>query len=324
MRRESFVFQGTRVAYWRSVEQHDNAAMLLHGLGGDHAGLLDLAAGLPATTIVAPDLPGFGSSGPLSGPHTLEAYAAVVEGLRRHLGLARFTLLGHSLGGSIAFVYAGLYGRALDALGLLNPMFVVDGPTARMAKLYYDLSTWLPGPLGRLLLNSRPMIYMSDRAIFTTANSALRRRILQMDYASAKVASPRAIRESYLSLRDAPLDGYAARVTAPTLLLTGALDRLATPRAMRLLHQLVPASRLEIVEHGGHLLPLEEPDLVTDMITAFLAERRAPAPGDRQTPGARVPGARRAVDDDPDVVRPTSPGMPPLAQPGVRPAPSQG
>lgn len=304
MRRDSFVFQGARVAYWKSAERHRDVVMVLHGLGADHLGLLDMAARLPGTTVVAPDLPGFGRSDPLTGPHTLDNYAAMIEELRRHLGLARFTLLGHSLGGSIAFAYAGRYGPALDALCLLNPMFAVDGPTARLAKVYYDLSTWLPGPLGRLLLTSRPMIYMSDRAVFTTADTAVRRRILRMDYATAKAATPRAIRESYLSLRDTALDRVAGSVAVPTLLLTGALDRLSTPRALTRLHRLIPGSHLEIVANGGHLLPVERPALIAEMVDTFLAGARRATHGRQRTDSQRtvnghqaINGERAALDD---------------------------
>jgi len=316
MRRESFVFRGARVDYWRSAERHENAVVLLHGLGADHRGLLDMAATLTGVTVIAPDLPGFGSSDPMPGPHTLDNFAAVVEELRRHLGLARFTLLGHSLGGTIALAYAGRYGSALDALCLLNPMFVADGPTARLGKFYYDLSTWLPSPLGRLLLTSRPVIYLSDRAIFTTADAALRRRVLRLDYDTARMTTPKAIRESYQSLRDTPIDQYAEGVLVPTLLLTGALDRLATPRVLTLLHRLVRSSRLEIVETGGHLLPVEEPEMVAGLVDAFLAESRAAAdvrqaPDTRQTPGG----------DDADRLRPTSPALPGMTRqsgPGQR------
>lgn len=301
MRRESFVFRGARVDYWQSAEKHDNTVVLLHGLGADHRGLLEMAAGLSGVTIVAPDLPGFGSSDPMPGPHTLDNNAAVVEGLRRHLGLAHFTLLGHSLGGSIALAYAGLYGSALDALCLLNPMVVADGPTALLGKLYYDLCTWLPAPLGRLLLTSRPIIYLSDRAIFTSADAALRRRVLELDYAAAKVASPRAIRESYVSLRDTPIEHYADSVLVPTLLVTGALDRLSTPRVLTRLHELIRSSRMEIAPSGGHLLPVEEPETVAGLVDAFLAGSRAAA------------DVRHSAD-----ARPVSPALPRMTgRPGI-------
>jgi pimeloyl-ACP methyl ester carboxylesterase len=274
VRQESVVVLGTRVAYWRSAAQHADVVMLLHGMSADHTGLLDLAAGLQGVELIAPDLPGFGRSGPLPGRHTLDGYATAVEVLRQHLGLDRFTLLGHSLGGSIALAYAGRYGTALDALCLLNPVFVADSPTARLGKLYYDLSTRLPQPWDRLLLTSRPAVYLSDRAVFTTRDRALRRRILRQDYATARLAAPRAIRESYLSLYDTPFDRYADSVTARTLLVTGAHDWLSTPQSLTRLHWRTPATRLEIVPDAGHLLPAEQPELVAGLVDRFLAEGR--------------------------------------------------
>jgi pimeloyl-ACP methyl ester carboxylesterase len=274
MRQESAVVLGTPMAYWRSAAEHADVVMLLHGLSADHTGLLDLAAGLPGVTIVAPDLPGFGRSAPLPGRHTLDSYATVVEELRQHLGLGRFTLLGHSLGGSIALAYAGRYGTALDGLILLNPVFVADSPTARLGKLYYDMSTRLPGLWYRALLTSRLAVYLSNRAVFTTRDRTVRRRILRQDYVTARLAVPRAIRESYLSLYHTPFDRYADSVTARTLLVTGALDWLSTPQSLTRLHWRAPATRLEIVPEAGHLLPAEQPELAAGLVARFLAEGR--------------------------------------------------
>jgi pimeloyl-ACP methyl ester carboxylesterase len=274
MRQESAVVLGNRVVYWRSAAEHADVVLLLHGLSSDHSGLLDLAARLHEVTVIAPDLPGFGRSALLSGPHTLDGYAAVLEELRQHLELERFTLLGHSLGGSIALAYAGRYGRALDGLCLLNPVFVADSPTARLAKLYFDLSTRLPRPWDRLLLTSRPAVYLSDRAVFTTRDRAVRRRILRQDYATARMAVPRAIRESYLSLCDTPFDRYAGAVTTRTLLVTGAHDRLSTPQSLTRLPWRTPGTRLEIVPDAGHLLPAEQPELTAGLVNRFLADGR--------------------------------------------------
>ncbi len=79
---------------------------MLHGLGADHRGLLDLAAGVSGFRIVVPDLPGFGHSDPLPARHTLRHYARAIDGLRQRLGVSRMALLGHSFGADVALAYA--------------------------------------------------------------------------------------------------------------------------------------------------------------------------------------------------------------------------
>jgi pimeloyl-ACP methyl ester carboxylesterase len=272
LREESALVLGTRLAYWRSTVDHDDVVVLLHGLLSDHTGLLDLAADLHGVTIVIPDLPGFGRSAPLRGPHSMDGYASALEELRQHLGLARFTLLGHSLGGSIALAYAGRYPTALDALCLLNPVFMPDTRTARLGKLYYDRCARLPRPLDRLLLTSRLAVYLSDRAVFTTKDRAIRRRTLRQDYATARMATIRAVRESYLSIFDTPFDRYAAAVTARTLLVTGEHDWMSTPRLLsRLPWGNADSTHVEIVADAGHLIPAEQPKLAARLVNRFLA-----------------------------------------------------
>ena len=269
---ESVTIEGVRLAYWRTTDTHPTTLVLLHGMFSDHSGLSELAARLRAE-IIAPDLPGYGRSEPMRGRHTLTSYADVLEQLRRRLGLARFTLLGHSLGGSIALVYASRHASALDALCLLNPVTDSATPAARLARLYYGLCGRLPQALGRILLSSRPAVYLSDRAVFTSHDRATRQRILHQDYATAQVAAPRAVQEGYLSLAHTPFDLYAAQIQTPTLLLTGDRDPLCTPRSLIRLQRRMPRAVLEIVTNAGHLLPVERPAAAAEPINRFLLDR---------------------------------------------------
>ncbi|MGE5155872.1 MAG: alpha/beta fold hydrolase [Betaproteobacteria bacterium] len=269
-RGESITIEGVGVAYWRTTDEHSSTVIMLHGLGGDHVGLAGLAGRLNAE-VIAPDLPGYGSSQPLPGQHSLTGYADVVEQLRSRLGLARFTLLGHSLGGSIALVYASRYGAALDSsLCLLNPVIDAATPAAWLGKFYYDVCGRLPRGLGRVLLTSRPVVYLSDRLLFASDDWETRRRILQRDYVTARLSALRAVQEVYLSLAHAPFDRYATEIQAPTLLVTGDRDQLCTPRSLFRLQRRMPRATVEIVPNAGHLLPVERPDAAAKPINGFL------------------------------------------------------
>lgn len=287
---ESVTIEGARLAYWRTTDEHSSTVVMLHGMGGDHLGLAGLAAHLNAA-VIALDLPGYGRSEPLAGRHTLARYADVVEQLRRRLGLARFTLLGHSLGGSIALVYASRHGAALDGLCLLNPVTDSATPAAWLGRLYYGLCGRLPHPLGRVLLTSRPIVYLADRAMFTTADFQTRQRILQQDYATARTCAPRAVQEGYLSLAHTPFDRYAAQIQAPTLLLTGDRDPLCTPGSLGRLQRWMSRATVQVVPNAGHLLPVERPDAAAAPINGFL-DRGVVAGGATHT-GSTRPTPRR-------------------------------
>ncbi len=62
-----------------------------------------------------------------------------------------------------------------------------------------------------------------------------------------------------------------ARVTAPTLVLAGEHDPATPPEHGRLIADLIPGARFEIVPNAAHLANIERAELVTTMILRFLS-----------------------------------------------------
>jgi pimeloyl-ACP methyl ester carboxylesterase len=249
---------GTRMAYWRRPGITADPVVLLHGLGADHGSLLELASMLPGRTFIALDLPGFGSSEPLPVPHSVENYLTVLDGLQRRLGYTSFDLVGHSLGANIGLAYASRRPHGLRRLALLHPVIEARGVMAWLTKSYYEVCAVLPRSLARLLLTSKPVVYLGDIAMLTTRDRQWRRQYLRQDYRTARRANVRAMTESYRSLARAPYLDYAAEVSAETLLVTGALDELATPVSVTNLHRRIKGSSLVVVPEAGHLYPGEQ------------------------------------------------------------------
>lgn len=263
-----------RWSYWHNGSTAPDNLVVLHGLGGDHAGLSEMLSGLRDVNVFAPDLPGYGESESLRMPHTLENYAAAVEALRSDLALDDFHLVGHSLGASIALLYAATYGFGLKSLCLLNPVSVAKGGTAALGKLYYSIGAALPDGLRRVWLASRLAVYLSDTVIIRTKDATRRRQILEADYENYRRANTRAMVDSFLSFYDTPFDDHAGKVAAKTLLITGDKDGIAPPDSVSRLHAAMPAAQLEIVPGGGHLLPMEQPADIAAMLNDFLAAAR--------------------------------------------------
>lgn len=70
--------------------------------------------------VVAVDLPGLGGSAPLPGGHDTHAAAEAVHALVEELGLGRFHLVGHDVGGMVAFSYALLHPERVAKLALVE------------------------------------------------------------------------------------------------------------------------------------------------------------------------------------------------------------
>ncbi|MDD4651857.1 MAG: alpha/beta hydrolase [Methanothrix sp.] len=71
---------------------------------------------------IAIDLRGHGRSDPArDGDYSIEAMANDIDSVARALGLARFVLVGHSMGGSVSIEYAGRHPEKVAGLLLADP-----------------------------------------------------------------------------------------------------------------------------------------------------------------------------------------------------------
>lgn len=60
------------------------------------------------------------------------------------------------------------------------------------------------------------------------------------------------------------------RATVPALILAGAQDTLVPMRRHEFVAGLMPFAKLQLIENAGHLPPLEQPEVVTEALEAFL------------------------------------------------------
>lgn len=93
------------------------ALVLLHGLPRDRSTWAGVAPELAAAgyRVIAPDLRGHGES-PRTSAYSLELMRDDVLQLADRLGLDRFTLGGHSMGGNVSILFAERYPSRLNGL----------------------------------------------------------------------------------------------------------------------------------------------------------------------------------------------------------------
>lgn len=114
-----------KIAYYHLGEGKAKKLVLVHGNASSAAfffpTILQLAEHFE---VIAPDLNGFGDTeaSPVHAPTALKDWAKDVDALTEGLGWQRFTLLGWSLGGGVAWQYAIDHADKLEGLVLLSPM----------------------------------------------------------------------------------------------------------------------------------------------------------------------------------------------------------
>jgi pimeloyl-ACP methyl ester carboxylesterase len=60
------------------------------------------------------------------------------------------------------------------------------------------------------------------------------------------------------------------RLSAETLIVWGASDRLIVPAYANRWHALIPKARIETIDGAGHMLPYEQPEAFSKAVQAFL------------------------------------------------------
>jgi len=95
--------------------------LLIHGMAGTYDNWQAVIEPLAQRhTVLAPDLPGHGTSAPNGGDYSLGTLAAGLRDLLIALGRERATLVGHSLGGGIAMQFAYQFPELTERLVLVS------------------------------------------------------------------------------------------------------------------------------------------------------------------------------------------------------------
>jgi pimeloyl-ACP methyl ester carboxylesterase len=225
------------------------------------------------------------SSPPVDGRYELEDYAADIDALRRHLGLERIDLLGHSHGGFVGMVYALSYPERLGRLVL-----VCTAPR---------FSTELREEADAAFAAHRNQPWFED------AREAQRRR-QAWEFNSPEEAAALYAREARLWFADhgpdteAFLDEFARQrpdldalryfndrlaaaydlgarlggIEAPTLIVNGERDYFG-PRISARELAAIPNSRVALIPGAGHFVFAEAPQRFRAELEAFLGLNRA-------------------------------------------------
>jgi len=244
------------------------ALLLIHGLGSSLHTWEPWAQGLAGPyRVIRLDLPGSGLSPPdAAGDYSDARSLRLLLALLDHLQLPRATLVGHSMGGRLAWSFAAAYPQRVARLvlvapdGFASPGFEYDKPAAVPAVLGL-MRQVLPRPL--LRMNLAPAY--ADQAQLTDA--LLDRYFDLIRAPGARQAMLQRMRQTVLT---DPLPKLA-RISAPTLLLWGAQDAMIPLANAQDYLRAIPDSRLVQIDGVGHLPQEEDPQRGLDALRVFLS-----------------------------------------------------
>jgi len=230
--------RGTRI---RTLRAGDGPPLLyLHG-SGDPGRWLPVQGELAAShDVIRPDQPGYGWSDEDHRIDTVHELAFFYLDLLDELGIDKVSVLGSSLGGWIA-----------ADLATIEPH--------RVAHLV------LVGAAGlRVADSGQPDEFVLEPPAAIETDPPTMERYLRNRITTAHLAwNP--------YFHDPKLVHRLHRVLAPTLVVWGSEDGLVPPAHGHRWTELLPGSRLEVVEGSGHLPHVEQPEAFLKLVRPFLA-----------------------------------------------------
>jgi pimeloyl-ACP methyl ester carboxylesterase len=260
---------GTEIGWWTSGE--GPPLVLVHGAVADHTRWRPLLPYLEAhATVHAMDRRGRGASGDAPAydlAREFEDVAAVVDAVAAASGSA-VDLYGHSFGGLCAF------GAATLTAGVGRLVLYEGWPPADPAAR--ELAPGVGERLDALLAEGdhdtvvetmfREVVRMPEPEI-----AALR---AQPAWPARVAAAPTIVRELRALTRVAVDPAWAARITVPTLLLTGSDSRDPFAADVRTVAAALPDARVVVIDGQQHVADILDPVGFAGHLVGFLRGRR--------------------------------------------------
>jgi pimeloyl-ACP methyl ester carboxylesterase len=235
------------------------ALVFLHYWGGSSRTwqhVIDALA--PEFRTVAIDQRGWGESEAPAEGYALADMADDAQAVIATLDLERYILVGHSMGGKVSQLIASRHPR-----GLMGLVLVAPAPPSPM-QLPLDVRQQMVGAYA-----SRVSIIATVEQVL--APNGLKPEDLETVIADS-LAGALAAKEAWpLRTSQEDISTDVAEIDVPVVVISGEHDRVDPPDVLRReLLSRMPHAQLFVLPKVGHLLPLEAPDEIVDLIRPFV------------------------------------------------------
>lgn len=242
------------------------AALLIQGVGAVGKAWTPQIDGLSQDfSLISYDNRGIGHSTIRSDQLTIEAMAQDAIAIMDSLGIERFHLAGHSMGGIIAQQVALTAPTRIKSLSLLCAFH----RGAQAARLSWDVFvTGMRTRIGTRAMRRKAFIELiMPAAVLRSADmvqlNAQLESLFQRDLADQP---PIVMKQLRATAKYDASKRLAKLGRIPTLVMSGAEDRIALPEFGRALSQAIPGSRFVLVPEAGHAVPIHTPKIVNDLL----------------------------------------------------------
>ena len=260
-----FTSLGSTAVHYSDSERGSRVLVLLHGylesldIWDDFAGLLAHAG----YRTVSLDLPGHGISEVVGTSHSMEFLADITAQLLNKLGIAKATLIGHSMGGYVAAAFAELYPEKLEGLVIFH-----SSPDADSDEKQADR-------LREIAVIEAGRKELLSRTLPGKRYAAENRRKMDEEIEASALQVMLTEDEGIIAL----LRGMGERkdrnevlqnLAVPQLFIFGRHDELIPSELAEAIIARHPRAKVAWLEHSGHMGFIEEPSESLRIIQEFI------------------------------------------------------
>lgn len=219
--------------------------------------------------VIGITLRGFGLSDKPGGKYNYDVFADDIKVVLDQLNIENATIGGFSMGGATVIHYVAKYNAAhvskMALFGAAAPIWT------KRADFNYGL--WTKEDVDALIkLNNtnRPELFASFGKIFPANDTSVSQGHAAWLGGIQAQASPYAMAEGLKTLRDTDLREDLKKITIPTLILHGKLDKICSYDLAEQMKGLLKNSTLVPFEKSGHALFIEELDKFNSELLNFI------------------------------------------------------
>ena len=230
------------------------ALLLVHGFPLSHAMWKFQIEELSSRfRVIAPDLPGFGSSPAGETPMSMRSLADSLASLLDAMDVVEpFAYCGLSMGGYVGWQFWRHHGERLSHLIACDTRAAGDSEQVHRARKISAQSVMQTGA-------ARVADTMVQK-LFHDPESESKQTIVGEIHQVISQTDPSSIAAGQLAMAARPdASDWISEIDVPTLFVVGQFDEITTPSEMRQNAELVGGSQFLEVANAGHMVPLENP-----------------------------------------------------------------
>ena len=250
------VKSGIYYTHFQGNDDNLPSIILIHGAGSNRLCWPANMRRMAGQKVITLDLPGHGRSENTRSKQSIPAYAAKIVDFLIDIAAFQVILIGHSMGGAIALTIAEQYPRLVNGLVLIASGAYFGVPP--------DLLSLMQNETGFSIAQQ----FLRDKAFSSKTPPS----IIDLSIEPLQKIRPGVLYGDWKACAEFDMQENVHDIKIPTQIIVGAEDRITPLAHSHFLLDRMSKAHLQIIPEAGHMVALEQPNLLTTHIQTFIKE----------------------------------------------------